>query len=360
MPLNRKYELILSFQTGAYKGKHARIPSDRVVLGRSPICDIQLDEEGVSRQHALITYQHQKYILEDLSTENGVFVNSKRISKPQALYHKDKVKLGKAQFRILIPGTLRPKAVKYDADKLTLDSDLGAAGTDSPKKGLFKNKRLMIFGGTGLGIVVLLAVLLGGEDPLPVAEGETDEAVVAEEGKGDAGKKSAKNDLQKEIEDRQKSLAELLLKEADIEREKIEGQVLASKDENTAEDTKTQLAKTHFQSGLKELMAHSYVHAEKNFTMSLALNSKDLLVSEYLMRTRRKRRSVAEENYQLGKNYFASLQYERAISHFRHVINLLEIESQNLDHESKGYIATLENAKSYEDRATKAMADFKK
>lgn len=355
MSADQKVELILDFQTGKFKGQRARIRSNRIVIGRAAVCDIQLDEEGVSRQHALITFQQNKYFIEDLHTENGILVNNKRIQGPHVLYHKDLVRCGQAEFRVLIPGTVRPsQKLMYESEKLDLPTDLGAEASAGVGGGLFKNKRVMIYGGGGLVLVVLVVLMMGtGEETANQTPAGADKSqIVDSEASPTPGNVQT---LQKEIEEKQKTMAELMQKEAQLEKEKVEGQVLENKNEDPAEDSKIQMARAKFRSGIKELMAQSYVQSEKEFNLSLALNPNDLLVSEYLMRVRRKRRAVADENYQLGKNYFSSLQYDLAMGHFRKVINLLEIEKQNLDHESKGYVATLENAQSYLDRSQKAL-----
>ncbi len=50
------------------------------VIGRAPGCDIILDNIRVSRNHARLSQEGGKWVLQDLGSQNGTFVNGKRIS----------------------------------------------------------------------------------------------------------------------------------------------------------------------------------------------------------------------------------------------------------------------------------------
>ena len=52
------------------------------ILGRHPDCDIILTADGVSGRHCKITKTPQGWLLEDLGSSNGTFVNNLKITKP--------------------------------------------------------------------------------------------------------------------------------------------------------------------------------------------------------------------------------------------------------------------------------------
>jgi uncharacterized RDD family membrane protein YckC len=64
-------------------------------IGRGEDAGIMLDNQTVSRNHATLTATSQGYVLEDLGSSNGTWVNGSRIDK-RILRHEDRIRFGKA------------------------------------------------------------------------------------------------------------------------------------------------------------------------------------------------------------------------------------------------------------------------
>lgn len=68
-----------------------------ITLGRDPNCDILLDlHTSVSRRHAVIRPlkgQPEKWVIYDLNSSNGTFINGRRLEKEHLLKAKDKISL---------------------------------------------------------------------------------------------------------------------------------------------------------------------------------------------------------------------------------------------------------------------------
>lgn len=64
------------------------------IIGRLPECTIQLPSNMVSRKHARVIKQGKNFILEDLGSGNGTFVNGVKIEGPHQLKHNDRIKFG--------------------------------------------------------------------------------------------------------------------------------------------------------------------------------------------------------------------------------------------------------------------------
>ncbi|NUP99566.1 MAG: DUF3662 domain-containing protein [Armatimonadetes bacterium] len=65
-------------------------------IGRDPGCDLVIETEGVSRQHARVEPRGDHYVVTDLGSTNGTTVNGARVAM-QALRHGNVVGLGPAK-----------------------------------------------------------------------------------------------------------------------------------------------------------------------------------------------------------------------------------------------------------------------
>lgn len=66
----------------------------RNVIGRDGVrCQVVLDDPTVSAEHAAIVFEHGRFVLYDLASTNGTFLNGQRIQR-QMLYDGDEIRLG--------------------------------------------------------------------------------------------------------------------------------------------------------------------------------------------------------------------------------------------------------------------------
>ncbi len=78
--------------------------AEPLVIGRTPLSDLQLANPQVSRRHARITARGDDYWIEDLGSANGTLVDGKVIDAPTLLTKKSDVNIGGYQL------TYRPRA----------------------------------------------------------------------------------------------------------------------------------------------------------------------------------------------------------------------------------------------------------
>lgn len=83
----------LVFVSGPSAGLRHEIVRD-VTLGRSPACEIPLDDDQVSRQHARVRVASGQVWITDLGSRNGTAVNGRRISGEVLLQPGDRLQLG--------------------------------------------------------------------------------------------------------------------------------------------------------------------------------------------------------------------------------------------------------------------------
>jgi hypothetical protein len=79
---------------GGRAGESFRPAGERTRIGRSPDCDVFLDDVTVSRNHAVLVHRDGKYFVEDQGSLNGTFVNRRRIDNAQ-LENGDELQIGK-------------------------------------------------------------------------------------------------------------------------------------------------------------------------------------------------------------------------------------------------------------------------
>jgi hypothetical protein len=70
---------------GPNTGGEYRLEKEMVLLGRDEKCDVIVADVEVSRQHARITGTPQGYVLEDLGSTNGTFLDGDRVTGPRLL-----------------------------------------------------------------------------------------------------------------------------------------------------------------------------------------------------------------------------------------------------------------------------------
>ncbi len=78
---------------GPDKGRTYQTPDEPAVIGRSSD-HIQLTDNGASRRHAEIRPANDAWILVDLHSSNGTYLNGQRIVAPTELKHGDQIKVG--------------------------------------------------------------------------------------------------------------------------------------------------------------------------------------------------------------------------------------------------------------------------
>jgi hypothetical protein len=91
---------LLAVRRGPNAGSRFLLDSDLTLVGRHPDSDIFLDDVTVSRRHAELLQDGDKYSIRDLGSLNGTFVNRKRVESAE-LHDDDEVQIGKYRLTFL-------------------------------------------------------------------------------------------------------------------------------------------------------------------------------------------------------------------------------------------------------------------
>jgi serine phosphatase RsbU (regulator of sigma subunit) len=78
---------------GVNQGQRIALDGDRVLLGRSPECQVVIPITSVSRQHARIIRVQDHYYIEDMQSRNGTYLNNERIGGRTLLQPNDRIRI---------------------------------------------------------------------------------------------------------------------------------------------------------------------------------------------------------------------------------------------------------------------------
>lgn len=87
---------------GGREGEVIGLTTDVLTIGRSPHSDIFLDDVTVSRHHARVIRDESGFLVEDLNSLNGTYVNRKRIERHR-LADGDELQIGKYKLAFAEP-----------------------------------------------------------------------------------------------------------------------------------------------------------------------------------------------------------------------------------------------------------------
>jgi hypothetical protein len=104
-------DVVLRFIAGRHTGAEFPIENDQeLVIGRADDADLRIDDETISRKHAILSVKNGEIMVEDCS-KNGTFVNGHAVLSSH-LANGDQVHIGRTIFKIMVN---RPAPVNWTA-----------------------------------------------------------------------------------------------------------------------------------------------------------------------------------------------------------------------------------------------------
>ena len=96
---------LLVVKRGPNAGSRFLLDQDVTTAGRHPDSDIFLDDVTVSRRHAELVRSGGAWVVRDVGSLNGTYVNRQRIEEQAALAHGDEVQIGRFKLVFLTAGS---------------------------------------------------------------------------------------------------------------------------------------------------------------------------------------------------------------------------------------------------------------
>lgn len=87
---------------GVISGQKISVHREETLLGRSRVCDVQIQDPKVSRQHALLRLYNGRYFIQDMQSSRGTLVNSRSV-ETHLLNEGDEIRLGDSTMVFHLP-----------------------------------------------------------------------------------------------------------------------------------------------------------------------------------------------------------------------------------------------------------------
>lgn len=99
--------VVIQSEDAMLVGKRIPLRKDHVTVGRGEQCDIELDDQGVSRHHFVLDYDGSGWTLTDQGSTNGTFINEAPVgTTPRKLSSRDQIRVHAVMFKYLWRGDL--------------------------------------------------------------------------------------------------------------------------------------------------------------------------------------------------------------------------------------------------------------
>lgn len=102
---------------------------DHIIVGREVQCHVMLNDNSVSRQHSSVTRLAEGYLLKDLGSSNGTYVNGHRIQEA-LLKDGDRISIGDCEFWFEAPSSGESPAGGPGAAGFSREGSAAPSGMD--------------------------------------------------------------------------------------------------------------------------------------------------------------------------------------------------------------------------------------
>jgi diguanylate cyclase (GGDEF)-like protein len=115
---------------GSDAGVQYELHDHALTIGRENTADLHLSDPAAADAHARLTYEHGQWVLHDLGSEPGTFVNNERVSE-YVLRDGDRIRIGRSILKLLASGDLEKRAIDELFRVENLDGLTQASNSDT-------------------------------------------------------------------------------------------------------------------------------------------------------------------------------------------------------------------------------------
>lgn len=100
-------DLKLIVLAGAKEGTQIPLKKDKFIIGRASECTLRAGSSAISRRHCAIVRKDDAWLVRDLGSRNGTFLNEAAVAEPTPLKAGDEIRVGPLHFRV--EGVTKPE-----------------------------------------------------------------------------------------------------------------------------------------------------------------------------------------------------------------------------------------------------------
>jgi predicted component of type VI protein secretion system len=126
------YQLVM--KAGPAPGKVYPLEGSEISIGREVGSNVFVNDVEVSRKHAHLTMQAGKYVLEDMGSTNGTFVNGQRVTGSRVLQPGDTILLGENVSLTFEAVSFDPNATQASAPSMASMAQTPPPATPAPRE----------------------------------------------------------------------------------------------------------------------------------------------------------------------------------------------------------------------------------
>jgi DNA-binding response OmpR family regulator len=122
-------------------GQEHQLPARLVTIGRAVECDIVIASRSISRENTRLRREGRQWLVEDLESTNGTYLNGERVIAAMKLRDGDSIKVGDVMFLFHDPDTTtRENPIPH----LEVDATAGVVRVDRKAVGLSPKEFLLL------------------------------------------------------------------------------------------------------------------------------------------------------------------------------------------------------------------------